>query len=125
MSLNDTLRSTSFDLIDRFGKQVTYYRNNESGEPVYDPLTGLFQPASTQSNQTLKVSPPSSPKGSMLMTGQVVAEDLYFKIAALGLTFEPKVNDELDIDAQRWKVKKVAPVYSGEDIAYFDVWVCL
>lgn len=123
MTLDAKARQTAFRLVEKLGKSITWTKIEESGEPIYNPNTGLFEANSVSIAYSVKVEPPYSPTGEELQSGQYLATDLKFLLPALGLAFEPRPNDIVIIDSLGYTVKTAQPFYSGELLAYYNVVV--
>lgn len=123
MTLGTKARQTAFRLVKKLGKTITWTKAEQSGEPVYNPNTGLVEASTTQIPYSIKVEPPYSPSGEELQSGQYLVTDLKFLVPALGLAFEPRPNDIVTIDSLGYTVKTAQPFYSGELLAYYNVVV--
>ena len=131
-TLDKKLREVAFRLIQDKGQTVVYTRVIEGDPTVYDEASGQFG-VPTLVPGMVKISPPESPKGEMLRTGQVLTSDLMFVLAAKGLPAElaafdtpnadPKPNDKVSIGGVEWTVKQAQVTYSGEQKAIWDVVV--
>ncbi len=118
------MRALALDLIDRFGKEITYTK--EEVGATYDPATGKNSGGST-SSFTIKVSPPD-PYDISLVDGEIIrAGDARCLVAAraaedLGL-IPDSITDKLDFGGAIWTVVGVKHIWSGDQVAAFELQV--
>lgn len=116
--LDIRFRKLSTDLIDRYGKSVTL-TNVTTGS--YNTATSSI--TNTTSDTTVKAlvedySLHSS--GAGFDSGLILSGDKKFSIAAAGIT-TPKPGDSITLDSVLWKVVRVTEVWSGEQIAMYEL----
>lgn len=122
-ALDTKARATAFRLVKKYGKSVTYQKRTGESTQVYNETTGLFEDTPVFVSYQTKIAPPVGPKPDDLKDGQILASDLRFELPALGTTFDPTPNDRMVLDTVTWTVKRVKPQYSGDLIAYWDIFI--
>ena len=117
------------DIVDDLGKYAIYTKITKSG---YDISEGSA--STSEVDYTVKVTPPD-PFQIRYITGEVVESGmLEVLMAAQDLQFTPKLNDRLnfggDVDpdapvasGKDYRVTKVIPIYSGEQICAYVIRV--
>ena len=86
----------------------------------FTPATGLV--VETPTDQTVSLSPPS-PVELSAIDGTLVQEgDMTTLVAALGLTNVPVANEtRLVFAGETWQVTIVDPIYSGDQVAAYQL----
>lgn len=115
-ALDDRMRQVALDLIETFGKVVTYTpttraRNESTGETPETPGTPV----------ALKVSPPEKFSRKLVDGNAIKKDDLQISLAAKDLAFTPVLNDLVTIDTVVYSVTDVNPVFSGEQEAIWTL----
>lgn len=117
-TLDAELRQVALDLIDELGKTVQFRTVLAS----YEPTTGL----TTESSEVfvdVKATPPA-PKRLFLQDDDILVHgDLYFYIAAQGLTFTPYNGQIIKIESETMRIVSVDPIYSGEQVCIYGLRV--
>ena len=119
-ALDTSLRATAESLISSLGANVTLEPapggfDFAAGE-AYDPDPGV----------TLKASPPAPVTREQLDGDVVVSTDFMVLMAATtleALSKVPEVGGTINHTEGRFKILKVQPMYSGEQIAVYQVFV--
>ena len=114
--LDKTAIAKAYELINKFGKVLTY--KSEGG--VFDPSTGDFtESVTTQSFKGFI----TKPKTGEITSGMATIEDNIILVASKSLDIEPKANDIITINAKDITIKSINSVYSGEEICLYKL-VC-
>lgn len=114
--LDDVMVPAALELIDELGKLLTF-----------TPPTGTYIPGGGEKTGEApapfarKAAPPTAYEKS-LATGAFIQEGntLTF-VAASGLTQLPALGWKVDVDGETWTATRVTAIYSGEDIALYEV----
>lgn len=104
-------------IVNRLGKSVTF--ETVSGGS-YDPLTRVVT-GGTMTPVVKKVTPPYEFKNYLIDGDNIRVGDLQIDLPASGLTFTPERGWIVVIDTVRYTVIKVSPVYTGEQIALYNL----
>jgi hypothetical protein len=115
--LDPVMRPLAKGLISQFGLNATLVREVET----YDPSTGKNTVAST--SYTITTSPPAPYNQNRVNGTTILQGDLQVLIAGDGFpATEPDINtDKVVFEGERWQVVASNPVYSGEQIAMWEV----
>lgn len=120
--LDGPFRSLAKTLIGTLGASATLTRTTP-GE--YDPISGLSgMPRTT--NYSVKISPPERYSRQDVATGQgaIQQDDFRVLVAASALSIEPSAQtDTLRVAGTVFKVIALAPVYSGDQVAAYEMQV--
>ena len=113
--LDDELLEAVYDIIDEFGKIVTFWIYPDQD---YDPTIGentLGDP--TQYSK--KVIPPYQINLKYVDGKLIKLGDLLTGIAAQDIEFTPTLKMKITIDSNIWTIININPIYSGEQIALY------
>ena len=116
-SLDRELRPAALEIINEVG------RNMDFSFPLaksYDPVTGVGS-ESICKTLTAKASPPIDFEQRYVNDDSVKRGDVKIFLAAKGLAFTPIIDMEVKFDGISFKAIAVLPIYSGEQIAAFEV----
>ena len=87
----------------------------------YDPATGLTTETSP-TNHTEKVTPPAPYDKRWTDSDLIQQDDVRIYLAVSGLTFTPVKDMKVTLlTTEVFKIVKVSPIYSGDDIAVYDL----
>ena len=111
--LDTKMRLLAQSLIAKYGKTV-YVVTDSAG--VYDTSTG--DAVITEATQTIK-GVFATPEQLGFGSGLVQQGKALFMIAARGLSVVPSPSDKLLVDSVQWRILKVNPAFSGEQVAYY------
>lgn len=117
MTLDARARATAFKMLAKFGKTSELVR--AAGDPVYDPLTGVWSGNSERYPIKMLAVKPGK---SELEGGQMVATDQVVIFPAKGLPVTPVATDAIVFDDKNPIVITVAAIWSGEQVA---LWRCI
>lgn len=120
MPLDAPLRAVSQKVIDKFGQSVTL-RIVTAG--AYDPTTRSA--TNTDTDQTVNgiVMKPSLGSSQFSENGGVRLGDRLVTIPAKNLTTAPDTSSLVVIDSKEYEVVEVNPVYSGDEVAIYELLV--
>ena len=119
-TLDVNLRAVALDIITRFGKNLTFYNTKEG---TYNPDTRETTPA-VETTEVVKCSPPEYEKryelGEVVRTGRVRIlipdQDL-----PSGFSDRLDTGQRVDFDGTSWQITDINRVYSGDQIAVYEV----
>ena len=112
--LDTELLEDVYDIIDEFGKVVTFW---VYGSAVYDPLTGK-ETLGDATQYNLKVIPPYSVELRYVDGDLIKAGDMLSGVPSKDILFTPVKGMSVSVGSDIWTIERVSPVYSGE-------WICL
>ncbi len=112
--LDDQIRPEVLDIVQELGKAIEFRVTTEA----YDVASGVTTPLSVQW-VSVKCSPPSQYQISRDGEPDKLMETLGTLVPALGLTFEPKVEQIVRFDGRERRIVSVGKIYSGDLIAAF------
>ena len=115
--LDDRILPLIPQLLTSLGKTVRFFVV-ESGE--YSPESGSVGPGTTTAVD-LKATPPEAMKVGLQDGDIVKVGDVRILIAAEGLAFTPEATQQVKIDSDRWRIVHTEPIYSGEEIAAYQI----
>lgn len=115
-ALDTRMRATASRLINKFGATMTLRR--QAG--VYDPATG--KNTETATDYAIVGSPPS-PVDLRRVDGEMIKQgDAETILAASDLTVAPdQTTDHIVFAGETWSVVAVEPIYSGEQVAAYQL----
>jgi hypothetical protein len=124
-SLDNRLVPVAYDIIQRLGTNATFLHY---GAGVYDPTTGIGAPAAAHTTPiTLKVSPPAELTEEMIKDDIVPKTAMYVILPAQGLSsianFSVRLGMEVSITGRRHECIKIEPLYSGDLIAAYILYL--
>jgi len=105
----------STELIAEFGKDVTYYQNNNTINPITGELT------TSETTFTITVAPPSAVNIANVDNKVIQAGDMEVILDG-DITFYPEAQDILVLDSIRYNVVAVQPLYSGDLVAIYTIF---
>lgn len=114
MTLDARMRSLATNLLQSYGKQVTFKRITQG---AYDPTTGSV--AVTTSSSTIHTIL-QNPDETQLASGQYRIDQVIAMLSAEELGFEPTPNDKINIDGADWNISMVSFISSGEQNAVYN-----
>ena len=125
MTLDSTFVPLAKDLIDRFGKIVTFTEAQDDSS--YEPATGDATPVASLTHTGVKISPPSRSNSQWGENDLLEENEHTCLVATSGNAFTAQANWiekkgkgwQILIDGVQWTVVIGKAVYSGEQIA---VW---
>ena len=115
--LDKELRPVVLEIINEVG------RNMQFSFPLaksYDPATGTGS-ESIFKTVTAKASPPIDFEQRYVNDDSVKRGDVKIFLAAKNLSFTPIIDMEVKFDGISFKAIAVLPIYSGEQVAAFEV----
>lgn len=104
-------------VIEKYGKDVLF--EGLTGG-TYSEVTRKWT-GRTSVSVTKKVSPPSPFKRELVDGRTIKEDDLVVFLAASGLTFTPDTGFTVTIDSDKFTVVGCPPLYSGEQIAVYQI----
>lgn len=117
--------STSFDtkmlalamkLIDKFGTNATFQVLDADLDPVESELV-----IGSSVDTVRKIAPPQNFSRRYADNQNIEEGDMQTFVAASGITFTPVVGMKLTHASITWKIVEVRPLYSGDDIAAWEL----
>lgn len=114
--LDQKLRPKIEDIIDRLGKKVTV----QETERTYDPASGRHTTLSKKEH-TPKASPPDGFESYLIDGERVLATDTRILLAATAISFEPKAEWKVTIESETFWIVRVRKIYSGEQVAAYEL----
>lgn len=115
--LDKKMRATAERLITKFGKAAQYTQHSDG---AYDPSTGAVSSAGPDSHN-VTIAPPAGYDEHFVDGDSVQSSDLKTSLSASMISFEPAVRDELTVDGKRYTILHVNPLYSGEQVALYEL----
>jgi len=118
MAVNDfdlEMAIVATELITEFGKDVTYYQNNNTINPITGELT------TSETTFSIRVAPPSAVNISNVDNKVIQAGDMEVILDG-DITFYPEAQDILLLDGIRYNIVAVSPLYSGDLIAIYTIF---
>lgn len=117
-TLDDALLPAVLEILDEFGKPLSYIVRTGTAAGTYDRTTGKVSGHTPPTVYSVKSLPPGNYRhyfgeGTVLKDG-----DLQTGVAGSGLAFSPETASmlQITIDGRAWTVENVMPVYSGESV---------
>lgn len=125
--LDDVFVPLADDMLSTYGKTATLRSYPSAG---YDPTIGDTT-LGTPVDETVKVSPPEAVDtggiravGEHLVVGEISSSyELLAYIAAQDLATNPEVGMHLILDTTSYEITMVSPVYSGEQICLYRLYL--
>ena len=117
MMLDYIAQQTAAKLLGEFGADVVLSHISVGD---YDPATGSL--ATTIGCETVKSAPPRQVLGEEIAEGLCRSGDMAFKIAAVGLSSAPMVNDTIAFSGRVYTIVGVKTVYGGALAAVYDCY---
>lgn len=114
--LDTKIKSKVIEVIDTYGKSVTYRRYSSS----HDVDTGNV--VQTTTDTAVKVSPPQGVTVDQMNRLGVKHGSQYVVIANEGVV-TPTTDDALVIDSIVWRISTLEPYYSGDNIAAWALFM--
>lgn len=114
MTLDARMRSLATNLLQSYGKSVTFKRITQG---AYNTDTGSV--ATTIANTPIHIIM-QNPNNAELATGQYRIDQVIAMISAEELGFAPTPNDKLTIDGNDWNITSVSFICSGEQNAVYN-----
>ncbi len=117
-ALDDRMVPKALELINLYGQSAVFA---DPATKTYDPTTGLTSEGSV-TNRTHKVTPPE-PYDKRWIDGDLIQQnDIRIYLPASGLAFTPFKGQKVTLLTTKvFRIVSVKPIYSGEDIAVFDL----
>lgn len=116
-SLDKELLPAVLEIINEVGRDMDFSFPLASS---YDPVTGTGS-ESICKTLTAKVSPPIDYEKRHIDGDSVKRGDSRIFLAAKGLVFTPVVDMGVEFDSISFKAISVLPIYSGEQVAAYEV----
>lgn len=116
-ALDARMRSLAERLVDKFGKPVTLRRTSST----YNPVTGTTSETTANHavNAVVELYEDRLIDGSLVQVG-----DMRVTVPAASLSVEPSTTtDTLILDGDTWQLVRVLPVWSGEQVATYQLQV--
>lgn len=114
-AIDTRLRQKAVSLVAKYGKLVSFAQPSDS----YEPDTGIV--VTSTKTYSRKITPPT-PFSSRYIDGKNILQgDTQCYLPALDLGFTPVIGTKVTIDSIIFGVVQVSPVYSGEQIAIFEL----
>lgn len=102
-------------LIGDFGLTVTYKQVTTS----FDVSTG--KTTDTEATSSAVVAPPEPYKQNRIDGTTIRNGDIMTAIAQSAIAFTPAINDRVTLNGVDWEVIAVNPVFSGEQVAMYEL----
>ena len=116
-ALDAEIRPLASNLAREFGKTVTFVQVSSS----FDPSTGSNTETTTETS--LAAAPPQSFRVENMDNSLIEKGDLVIGLPALDISIEPTTQDRIKIDGDTWSIIQVAPLFSGELAALYNLQV--
>jgi len=115
--LDKQMRGLSQRLIDEYGKPVTL---KEFTGNTFDPSTGTNTPSYSNHSVNGVIDDYSENRtdGTLVKVG-----DLRLSVPAKDLTFNPSTEDKVVIDSVEWSIVNPQRIYSGEQVATYQLQI--
>lgn len=114
MTLDSRMRSLATNLLQSYGKAVTFKRITQG---TYNPDTGSVTTTTASSAIHIILQ---NPNNAELATGQYRVDQVIAMISAEELGFSPTPNDKITIDGVDWNITSVSFISSGEQNAVYN-----
>lgn len=114
MTLDARMRSLATNLLQSYGKAVTFKRITQG---TYNPDTGSVTTTTASSSIHIIMQ---NPNNAELATGQYRVDQVIAMISAEELGFSPTPNDKITIDGVDWNITSVSFISSGEQNAVYN-----
>lgn len=111
---DDKFLAVANNLIDKFGVSATI---TVKGDSVYDPITGVATVA--EADTVITVSPPLGFDQSTIDGINIQHNDYKLFIKNEGV--EINATDEISVNGKPTSIINVKPIYSGEDVAIYQL----
>jgi hypothetical protein len=115
--LDDTLGPIGLELIDEFGKTVTFIQH-ETG--AYDPVTGT---ALETLDVQVQIKALVEDTAGTIFANLVQGATKKLTISALKVADVPKLLSRFTIDNIVYVTKETKVIYSGEQACLYQIWV--
>lgn len=112
---DETMGTEAAALVTEFGRPITYITNPSAD---YNPATGKNVRIGID-QLTIQSSPPFAYENRWIDGDRIRANDCYVILARELIAFVPKKGAVIAIDASKFEVISVSPLYSGMLIAAF------
>jgi hypothetical protein len=116
-ALDSRLVPTAQRLLDKYGATATY---GDPSTKSYDPVTSAVT-ESGATNPTIKITPPTHYSRHLIDGTMIQASDMQTFVAAQDLTFVPKRGYTLTLGSLVWRIERVGPIYTGDEIALYEL----
>jgi hypothetical protein len=113
MTLDAKMRSLATNLLQAYGKAVTFKRITQGS---YNPATGSVSTTTVTSTVYTILQ---NPDDTQLASGQYRVDQVIAMLSAAELGFEPTPNDKISIDGVDWNISKVSFTSSGAQNALY------
>ena len=115
-TLDATFRDLAKNLIADKGKVVTVVRETRT----FVPATGKNTTVVT--NYSAKISPPAPFNQNRINDTTIIQGDMSCLLAAKGFAITPTARtDKMLFDGTTWQIVAVNPIYSGEQVAAWEL----
>ena len=114
--LDDRLVPLALELVAKFGKVVTFKEVTKD----YTAATGDVVESGV-TNHSVKVTPPEKYDDALINGDLIQIGDTKISLPKSGLLFTPIRGMQVTIDSITWKIEKVSPIYTGEQIALYEL----
>ena len=119
--LDDSLTATAIELIQEFGKDVSYTNRVYSDPSDNQTAEGDLSSSSTSTVYDAVISPPEPFDSDMIDGNTVRFGDTNAFIQGQELSFSPNISDSLIIDGFIFTIIGFSPLYSGNLIAAYNL----
>lgn len=117
-ALDNTLTAAALRLIALYGQDAVFA---DPATKTYDPTTGLTSEGSVTSH-TEKVTPPEPYDKRWTDSDLIQQDDVRVFLAASGLDFTPFKGQLVTLlTTEKFRIENVKPIYSGEDVAVYEL----
>ena len=116
-ALDTELRLAAYDIIAEYGKEISF---TVPASTTYDPATGGVT-LGTETVHLVKTSPPERFDEKYIDGDLIRARDLFVLLPTLNTTFTPTLAMRVEIDSIAYDIVTVTPIYSGEQIAVYEL----
>lgn len=113
--LDIKMRAKVVSVLNKLGKILTFWIYPAGS---YDPATGDYTSGDAQ-QYNMKAIPPYAFEIKYIDGDVVRLGDLQTGIAAKNIEFTPQPGIKVTINSELWAVLRVAPIYSGEQVAMY------
>lgn len=101
-------------ILNQYGKTVSLIKQSAS----HNVDTGVV--TKTPTTTSVKISPPVGISWVQRDKTGLLEGDKY---AILDNSVTPEIEDHLSIDSRKWVIKRVDPIYSGDLIAAYEIYL--
>lgn len=114
--LDDKLVPKAKQMLDTFGRTVTYRVNSASFNPVESEITG-----GSVTNTSVKIVPPFPFERRLVDNDKIFEGDMLTYLAAKDLPITPALEGIVIDGSEEWKIVSVDKIYSGDELCLWQL----